>query len=116
MLSRRLDRVAAFTRRDAVRLGVASLLLITGLTVVLSIDDLPQAVDLAPGDLATVDVSAPRTLAFASAIETEAARQAARDVVPPQYDYKAETAAALTRRQLDALAALRASRAALPPN
>jgi putative nucleotidyltransferase with HDIG domain len=104
MLSRRLDRVAAFTRRDAVRLGVASLLLITGLTAVLSIDDLPQAVDLAPGDLATVDVGAPRTLAFASAIETEAARQAARDAVPPQYDFKAETAAALTRRQLDALA------------
>jgi hypothetical protein len=106
MLSRRLDRVAAFTRRDAVRLGVASLLLITGLTAVLSIDDLPQAVDLSPGDLATVDVAAPRTLAFESATETEAARQAARDAVPPQYDYKAETAAALTRRQLDALAVL----------
>ena len=104
MLSRRLDRVAAFTRRDAVRLGVASLLLITSLTAVLSMDDLPQAVSLSVGDLAGVDVGAPRTLAFESSIETEAARQAARDAVPPQYDYKAETAAALTRRQLDALA------------
>jgi hypothetical protein len=104
MLSRRLDRVAAFTRRDAVRLGVASLLLITGLTAVLSMDDLPQAVSLSVGDLASVDVGAPRTLAFESSIETEAARRAARDAVPPQYDYKAETAAALTRRQLDALA------------
>jgi hypothetical protein len=85
---------------------VASLLLITGLTAVLSIDDLPQAVDLAPGDLAAADVGAPRTLVFASEIETEAARQAARDSVPPQYDFKAETAAALTRRQLDALAVL----------
>jgi hypothetical protein len=106
MLSRRLDRVAAFTRRDAVRLAVASLVLITGLTAVLSIDDLPQAVDLSPGDLATADVGAPRTLVFDSATETIAARQAARDAVPPQYDYKAETAAALTRRQLDVLAAL----------
>ena len=105
MLSRRLDRVAAFTRRDAVRLAVASLLLITGLTAVLSIDDLPRAVDLAPGDLATADVNAPRTLVFESETETAAARQAARDAVPPQYDYKAETAAALTRRQLDVLAA-----------
>ncbi len=104
MLSRRLDRVAAFTRRDAVRLGVASLVLITGLTAVLSMDDLPQAVSLSVGDLAGVDVGAPRTLAFESSIETEAARRAARDAVPPQYDYKAETAAALTRRQLDALA------------
>ena len=106
MLSRRLDRVAAFTRRDAVRLAVASLVLITGLTAVLSIDDLPQAVDLSPGDLATADVGAPRTLVFDSETETIAARQAARDAVPPQYDYKAETAAALTRRQLDVLAAL----------
>ena len=104
MLSRRLDRVAAFTRRDAVRLVVAAALLITGLTAVLSIDDLPRAVDLQVGDLATADVRAPRTLVFASAIETDAARQAARDAVPPQYDFKAETAAALTRRQLDALA------------
>lgn len=106
MLSRRLDRVAAFTRRDAVRLGVASILLITGLTAVLSIDDLPSAVDLAPGDLATTDVSAPRALLFESETETAAARQAARDAVAPQYDYKAETAAALTRRQLDVLAGL----------
>jgi hypothetical protein len=103
MLSRRLDRVAAFTRRDAVRLAVAAALLITGLTVVLSIDDLPNAVDLQVGDLATADVRAPRTRVFESAVETEAERQAARDAVPPQYDYKAETAAALTRRQLDAL-------------
>jgi putative nucleotidyltransferase with HDIG domain len=105
MLSRRLDRVAAFTRRDAVRLAVAAVLLITGLTAVLSIDDLPRAVDLSLGDLATADVRAPRTLVFESNTETIAARQAARDAVPPQYDYKAETAAALTRRQLDALAA-----------
>jgi cyclic-di-AMP phosphodiesterase PgpH len=106
VLSRRLDRVAAFTRRDAVRLAVAAVLLITGLTAVLSIDDLPRAVDLSMGDLATTDVRAPRALVFESETETVAARQAARDAVPPQYDYKAETAAALTRRQLDVLAIL----------
>ncbi len=106
MLSRRLDRVAAFTRRDAVRLGVAAALLITGLTAILSIDDLPNAVNLRVGDLAPADVRAPRALLFESAIETEADRLAARTAVPPQYDYKAETAAALTRRQLDALGVL----------
>jgi hypothetical protein len=105
MLSRRLDRVAAFTRRDAVRLVVAAALIVTGLTAILSIDDLPRAVNLQAGDLATADVRAPRTMVFASDIETAAARQEERDKVAPQYDYKAETAAALTRRQLDALAA-----------
>jgi putative nucleotidyltransferase with HDIG domain len=106
MLSRRLDRVAAFTRRDAVRLVVAAALLVTGLTAVLSVDDLPRAVDLAVGDLATADVRAPRTAVFVSQVETDAARQAARDDAPPQYDYKAETAAALTRRQLEMLGTL----------
>ena len=104
MLSRRLDRVAAFTRRDAVRLAVAAALLITGLTAVLAIDDLPTAVDLQVGDLAPADVAAPRTLLFTSEIETEAARQAARDAIAPQYNYRAETAAALTSRQLGVLA------------
>jgi putative nucleotidyltransferase with HDIG domain len=104
MLFRRLDRVAAFTRRDAVRLATASLLLVTGLTAVLSINDLPVAVDLEVGDLARVDVHAPRTALFTSEVETEAAREAARAAVPPQYDYRAETAAALTRRQLGVLA------------
>lgn len=104
MLSRRLDRVAAFTRRDAVRLVVAAALLITGLTAVLAMDDLPSAVDLQVGDLAPADVAAPRTIVFTSDIETEAARQAARDNVPPQYNYRAETAATLTSRQLGVLA------------
>ena len=105
MLSRRLDQVAAFTRRDAVRLVVASALLITGLTAVLSMNDLPSAVDLQVGDLAPADVPAPRTILFTSEFETAEARQAARDAVPPQYDYRAETAATLTSRQLGVLAA-----------
>ncbi len=105
MLSRRLDRVAAFTRRDAVRLVVAAALIVTALTAILSIDDLPRAVNLHVGDLATADVRAPRTTLFISEIETAEARAAKRDEVPPQYDYKAETAAAVTHRQLDALAA-----------
>ncbi len=104
MLSRRLDRVAAFTRRDAVRLVVASALLITGLTAVLSMNDLPSAVDLQVGDLAPADVPAPRTIVFTSEFETEAAREAARDAVAPQYDYRAETASTLTSRQLGVLA------------
>ncbi len=104
MLSRRLDRVTAFTRRDAVRLVVAAALLVTGLTAVLAMNDLPTAVDLDVGDLAPADVAAPRTIVFASEIETEAAREAAREAVPPQYNYRAETAANLTNRQLGVLA------------
>jgi putative nucleotidyltransferase with HDIG domain len=61
-------------------------------------------VDLQVGDLAPADVPAPRTIVFTSEFETEAARQAARDAVAPQYDYRAETASTLTSRQLGVLA------------
>ena len=104
MLSRRLDRAAQFTRRDAVRLGVAAVLLVAGLTAILAIDDLPRGVDLAAGDVAAQEVRAPRTIDFASDVETAAARQEARDAVPPQYDFAAARSATIARRQLDALA------------
>jgi hypothetical protein len=105
MLSRHLDRGPGFTRRDAIRLAVAAALLVGGLTVILVVDDLPRGVDLAVGDVATTEVRAPRTIEFSSEVETEAARQAARDAVPPQYDFAAERTAAIARRQLDDLAA-----------
>jgi cyclic-di-AMP phosphodiesterase PgpH len=104
MLTRRTDRPARFTRRDALRLGVAAALLIAGLTVILVADDLPRGIDLAVGDVATTEVRAPRTIEFSSEVETEAARQAARNDVPPQYSFAADTTAAIARRQLDALA------------
>ncbi len=105
MLSRRLDRIAAFTRRDAVRLAIAALVLISGLTAILSIDDLPRAYDLHVGDVAPTLIRSPATIQFTSDIQTQAARQAASAAVPPQYDYPADTAAALARRQLSTLAA-----------
>ena len=88
------------------RLVIAAALLVTGLTAVLAIDDLPRAVDLEVGELAPADVLAPRTIVFDSAIETETARREQRAAVPPQYDYRAETASTLTSRQLGVLADL----------
>ncbi len=104
MLSRRLDRATQFTRRDAVRLVVAAVLLVAGLTAILAIDDLPRGVDLAVGDLAAQEVRAPRTIEFASDVETATARQDARRAVPPQYDFAAARSATIARRQLEALA------------
>ena len=105
MLTRAVDRPARFTRHDAVRLLVAAALLVGGLTVILVADDLPRGVDLVVGDVAAAEVRAPRTIEFSSKVETEAARQAARDAVPPQYDFTADTTATIARRQLDSLAA-----------
>jgi len=103
MLSRRPDRATRFTRHDALRLAVAAALLVAGLTAILAIDDLPRGVDLAVGDVVSQEVRAPRSIDFPSEVETEAARQAARDAVPPQYDFAAERSAAIARRQLNAL-------------
>ncbi len=104
MLSRRFDRVTRFTRRDAVRYAVATILLVGGLTAILSIGDLPQAYNLQVGSIAPEQIKAPRAIQFESAVQTAAARQAASDAVGPQYDFRADTASSLAQRQLDALA------------
>ncbi|MCU0484269.1 MAG: hypothetical protein MUC54_08395, partial [Chloroflexi bacterium] len=104
MLTRRVEGSARFTRHDAIRLAVAAALLVAGLTAILVADDLPRGVDLAVGDVATAEVRAPRTIEFSSEVETEAAREAARAAVLPQYDFTADTTAAIALRQLDELA------------
>ena len=86
------------------RLVLAAIVLVTGLTAILSIDDLPQGYNLHVGDVATQQIRAPRATTYTSEVLTEEARQAARDKVVPQYDYRAETAAVLARTQLEALA------------
>ena len=104
MLSRSFDRVTRFTRQDAGRLAVATVLLVGGLTAILSIGDLPQAYNLQEGSVAPQQIRSPRAIRFESAVQTATARQAASDGVEPQYDFSADTASTLARRQLEALA------------
>jgi len=103
MLSRRFDRVTRFTRNDAVRLAVATILLVGGLAAILSIGDLPQAYNVQTGSIAPQQIRAPRAIQFESAVQTAAARAAASAAVEPQYDFSADTASSLARRQLDTL-------------
>ena len=104
MLSRRFDLVTRFTRRDAVRLAVVTILLVGGLTAILSIGDLPQAYNLQEGSVASQQIKAPGAIRFESTVQTAAARQAASDAVEPQYDFGADTASSLAQRQLETLA------------
>jgi putative nucleotidyltransferase with HDIG domain len=104
MLSRSFNRVTRFTRQDAGRLAIATFLLVGGLTAILSIGDLPQAYNLQEGSVAPQQIRSPRAIRFESAVKTATARQAASDGVEPQYDFSADTASTLARRQLEALA------------
>ena len=103
MLSRRFDRVTRFTRSDAVRLAVATILLVGGLTAILSIGDLPQAYNVQAGSIAPQQIRAPRAIQFESAVQTAAAREAASAAIEPQYEFNADNASSLARRQLDTL-------------
>jgi len=96
--------VSRFTRRDAIRLVGAAVLLIAALTAILTIDDLPQGYNLNVGDIATQQIRSPKALTYVSDILTQEAKAAASKAVAPQYDYGAETAAIQARNQLDALA------------
>ncbi len=99
MLSRSVEPAAQFTRRDAGRLILASLLLVAAMSVVLGVDFLPAQTQLEAGKPAPADVVAPRTGEYVSAVLTDAARQQARDDVPPQYDFTAAQAEAIAAQQ-----------------
>jgi cyclic-di-AMP phosphodiesterase PgpH len=106
MLARSGRLRAAFTQRDAVRLVVVTLLFVVTLGGVLAIDSLPGPLlgtGVVVDNVATVDIRAPSTARFESAEETERRQQAAREQVPPQYDYTPERGRLTAEAQLGQL-------------
>jgi len=99
VLTQRPSRADPFTRRDAVRLIAASVLLIGALIAIFAVGSVPNSLALQVGQVSPTDVLAPRALQYTSAILTEADRQAAAAAVPPQYDYTAAQGAAVADQQ-----------------
>lgn len=73
--------------------------MVAGLTVILSIDILPTGFPGQVGDIAGLDVRAPRSIDILSEEQTEARRAEARLRTPPQYDYSADTGFSSAERQ-----------------
>jgi putative nucleotidyltransferase with HDIG domain len=100
MLTSRGATISRFTRSDATRLGIASVILILILTAILGADFLPkETLTLKVGDIAPADIVAPRAIDLQSDVQTAAARQAARQAVEPQYDFTSEKAIAIAAEQ-----------------
>ena len=100
MLTQHVPVLARFTRNDATRLLIAASILVGAMTAILAVDLLPQeSLQLQAGDLAPRDITAPRAVEFESAVQTQAARQAARDSVLPQYDFSSDKAIAIAAEQ-----------------
>ena len=100
MLTQRLEEIAAYTRRDIARLGIASVLLVLGLTAIFGADFFPQRLQVAVDTVAKADILAPRAGSYVSEIKTAAAQESASDAVDLQYDYATEKAIAIANRQL----------------
>ncbi len=100
MLTTRAPALARFTRGDAWRLVIASLILIVPMTAILGSDILPdEPLQVNAGELAPRDVVAPRAIDFVSVVQTTEARAAARAAVEPQYDFTSENAIAIAEEQ-----------------
>jgi len=102
----RSSAVRRFARTDAVRLVIATLLMVAALGSVLAIDALPgpfAGPGAIVGEIAPADILAPRALTYESAEATRLAREAARAQVQPQYDYSPERGQLTAVQQLDAL-------------
>ena len=76
MLVQRPAQASRFTRRDLVRLLVASIVLILALTTVLASDIVPTRLAVTLGQVATADVVAPRATTYSSDTLTQRARDA----------------------------------------
>ena len=88
-------------RRELVRLLLAAGTLIALMTIALGLDFSP-GLDVRVGDLAPNDIRAPRALTYTNEILTEEAREEARLLVEPQYDYTSERAITIAAEQLAA--------------
>lgn len=100
MLTSRAPAIARFTRGDASRLAIATLILVGALTAILGADLLPDApLQVSAGELAPRDIAAPRAADFVSVVQTGEARAAARSAVEPQYDFTSENAIAIAEEQ-----------------
>jgi putative nucleotidyltransferase with HDIG domain len=105
MLGRPAQEGVRLSRREVVRLAGAAAALIIAMTAILGVDFSPR-LDVKVGDLAPTDIKAPRAATFTNNVLTQAARDAARAAVPPQYDYTSESAIATAAQQLARFAAL----------
>lgn len=104
LLTHPVEAITRFTRSDAVRLVIASGILVLVLTAVLASDILPEApLSATTGQLARADVVAPRALEFESDVQTANARAAARFAVESMYDFTTENAIAIADAQQIAL-------------
>jgi cyclic-di-AMP phosphodiesterase PgpH len=100
MLARIPEQTLQFTRRDAGRLLLLSVLLAAAMSAILGLDFIPAQTSLEPGKPAPFNVYAIRTDQYTSQVLTDQARQAARDAVPFQYDFTIAKGASVSAQQL----------------
>jgi Predicted membrane-associated HD superfamily hydrolase len=93
---------STFTRRDLGRLFTGAILLVAAMTAIFALDLVPHRLDIAVGDVAAEDIVAPRTQSYVSAIQTAAARDAARKTVDNVYDWSPDKAAGIAVAQATA--------------
>ncbi|MFI5258946.1 MAG: HD family phosphohydrolase [Candidatus Limnocylindrales bacterium] len=87
MLREPHERPAAFSRRDAIRLVGAVLLIVLALAAGVAPNLAPSTPGYAAGSIAQSAIVAPRDATITNPIETAAAQDAAAKAVPPVYDY-----------------------------
>jgi putative nucleotidyltransferase with HDIG domain len=97
------ERPSPFSRRDAVRLVIAALLIVAALAVGVAGDLTPSNPGYAVGTVARTAIRAPRDAAIPNLVETQAAQDAAAAAVPPQYDYTPARASSIAAVQVSRL-------------
>src|SRR3954453_582939 len=96
LLAQPRDLVLGFTRRDAGRFAVSSVLLVLAVTIGLALDIVPRPVDLQNGAPAPQHILPPLFLSYDSPILPDQAQQHARDAVQAPSVYATDQALAVS--------------------
>jgi putative nucleotidyltransferase with HDIG domain len=84
-------------RKRRFRRGSAAVLFFLLLTVLISVDLVPDKVDLEIGQVSRENIFAPRAVVYEDKVRTEENRKQAADAIPNQYDYHEEVESAVLR-------------------
>ncbi|MGB9826246.1 MAG: phosphohydrolase, partial [Desulfofundulus sp.] len=92
-----VHRLAPFMRRRRVRRSAAAVLFFLLITFLISIEFVPQRVNLREGQVSPVQIVAPRSIVFEDKAKTEEMRRQAAAAVRDQYDVDPLVSAAVQR-------------------
>lgn len=101
-----LELISSLAQKRRVRRGIAAVLFFTLLTLIISVDYVPQKVNLQVGQVSPIDVFAPHSIVFEDEVKTSEAREQAKEAIEKQYKVDPQVSVAVQKDISSVLSAI----------